>query len=109
MKKILAFLCTAMICMGLLTACGGGVDYTETNELPRSSFANKYFDAVTIYHNGGNIKSRCAQTVVYDQNTGIMYLILESGYRLGITPIYNTDGTPKIYEGWQATETTEAE
>jgi hypothetical protein len=37
---------------------------------------------------------------VYDKDTKVMYYIISisSSYKCGITPIYNTDGTIKIYE-----------
>lgn len=34
--------------------------------------------------------------VVYDVNTGVMYLI---NYHGGVTPIINADGSPRIWEG----------
>ena len=36
--------------------------------------------------------------IVYDKDTKVMYYIIINSYKCGITPIYNTDGTIKIYE-----------
>lgn len=37
--------------------------------------------------------------IYVDKNTGVLYYVKLNGYRYGITPIYNADGTLKIYEG----------
>ena len=36
--------------------------------------------------------------IIYDNETKVEYLIIYDGYRCGITPIYNTDGTVKVYQ-----------
>ena len=36
--------------------------------------------------------------VVYDKNTKVMYVILDGFQSTGMTPIYNSDGTVKLYE-----------
>ena len=70
-----------MICTTVLVGCD--TNYTESN-------ISTYFD----YH-----KIKCKgfgdSTVFYDKNTGVMYY---SNYRKGgITPIFNADGTLKLY------------
>lgn len=38
--------------------------------------------------------------VIYDKDTGVMYSMTKSGRAYGIlTPLLNTDGTPKVYQG----------
>lgn len=57
-------------------------------------FSNEYIDLETLY------KDKTHDTeVLYDKNTKVMYFIKSDGYRFGITPIYNSDGTVKLYEG----------
>ena len=84
-KKIVAIVLGLSMCIGL-TGCGSG-DITPTN----NKLGNKYFDLVDIYKTE-NTK------VSYDKNTKVMYFIEEAGYSFGITPIYNSDGTLKLYE-----------
>lgn len=36
--------------------------------------------------------------VVYDEDTKVMYYIIDNYNQCGITPIYNSDGTIKIYK-----------
>lgn len=85
-KKIVAIVLGLSMCIGL-TGCGSG-NITPTN----NKLGNKYFDLVNIYESGYT-------NVAYDKNTNVMYFIEQSGYSFGITPIYNSDGTLKLYEG----------
>lgn len=71
-----------------MTGCESEGDITPEN----NKLWNKYFDLVNIYEAGYT-------TVAYDKNTKVMYFIEEAGYSFGITPIYNSDGTLKLYEG----------
>lgn len=72
-----------------LTGCCSGHDVEPT----QSSAANKYIDLVVIYENLSQ------QTeVMYDKNTGVMYFHRDSRYDNFMTPIYNADGTLKLYE-----------
>lgn len=36
--------------------------------------------------------------IVYANDTGVEYMIVQIYRRFGITPLYNADGTLKIYE-----------
>ncbi len=85
MKKIA--LITALG-LTMLTGCSG-----HDVEPEQSSVANKYIDLVVIYENLSQ------QTeVMYDKNTGVMYFHRDARYDSFITPIYNADGTLKLYE-----------
>ena len=54
---------------------------------------------VSEYCNMVEIASDGSERIYVDQNTGVMYYrICQSSNNSGITVIYNTDGTPKIYE-----------
>lgn len=87
-KKILAVVLGLTLCFGM-TGCTKGDIEPESSRL-----ANKYIDLVTIYKdNNHNTK------VLYDKNTKVMYFVIWSGYQFGITPIYNSDGTVKLYDG----------
>ena len=37
--------------------------------------------------------------IVYANDTGVKYFMCFSGYRYGITPLYNADGSLQIYDG----------
>lgn len=78
-----------------LTLCLGMTGCTKGDIKPESScLANKYIDLVTIYRDEGN-----KVEVLYDKNTKVMYFMKCDADRFGITPIYNSDGTVKLYDG----------
>lgn len=88
-KKILAVvLGLTLLCLGM-TGCTKGDIEPETSNL-----ANKYIDLVTIYKDY-NYNTE----VLYDKNTKVMYFVKRGSDRFGITPIYNSDGTVKLYDG----------
>ena len=87
-KKILAVALGLTLCLGM-TGCT-----TKGDIEPESSIiGNKYIDLVTIYRDNDNNTE-----VAYDKNTKVMYFFKRSGYQFGITPIYNSDGTVKLYD-----------
>lgn len=76
MKKILAVVLVMVICCGLV-----GCDTTYTSE--------ERFD---IVHEEGS------QTIVVDEETGVMYLFCQAGYAGGMTVMVDADGNPLLYE-----------
>lgn len=91
-KKILAIALSLVLCFEV-TGCSSQqstVELTENN-------INNYIDWVVIAEEYTSVLGLA--TVAYDRNTGVMYLIKRSGYQFGISPIYNSDGTVKLYNG----------
>lgn len=89
-KKTLAVALGLILCFGMgITGCTKGDIEPESSIL-----GNKYIDLVTIYKDDGHNTE-----VLYDKNTKVMYFLKRSGYQFGITPIYNSDGTVKLYDG----------
>lgn len=86
-KKILAVVLVLTMCFGM-TGCTKGDIEPESTIL-----GNKYIDLVTIY-----IGDRGTE-VLYDKNTKVMYFVKWNNNHFGITPIYNSDGTVKLYDG----------
>ena len=72
-----------------LTGCYSGHDTEPT----QSYIANKYIDLTTVYEDASH-----GTEVMYDKNTGVMYFHRDSRYDSFMTPIYNADGTLKLYE-----------
>ena len=87
-KKILAVALGLTLCFGMTGCTKGDIDPE------RSDLGNKYIDLVTIYKDDNNYTE-----VLYDKNTKVMYFVKRSSQRFGITPIYNSDGTVKLYDG----------
>ena len=74
MKVLAVFLC-AVLALGI-TGCGSNDNKTESrvNKIDMDSYA-----------------------VIVDPDTGVMYY--QARFDGGITPLYNTDGTLRVYEG----------
>ena len=77
MKKLMVLLC-CMSSILIFTACGKSENSGEVS---------KYFDIVRIASSGEN-------AIYCDRNTKVLYYKLYGGF----TPIYNADGTLKLYE-----------
>lgn len=55
-------------------------------------FANGYFTVITEW---GSVPT---YRIVYANDTKVKYFVFFDGYRGGISPLYNADGTLQIYE-----------
>lgn len=86
-KKVLTIILAIFLC---LETVGCGERYVPEVD---SFYGNKYIDLVIIYEN-----TNYGTKVCYDRNTKVMYFMKTSIYQFGITPIYNTDGSLKLYE-----------
>lgn len=86
MKKILAIGLICIIILGL-TACDSNiVDMDKVLDTPDSSLAE--FEVVDNTFYG---------VILADKTTNVLYYWI-SGSAGGITPLYNADGTLKLYE-----------
>ena len=91
-KKILAAIVAGLICV---SAIGCGKLYqeiTNNNTVNETNNTDRYFTEIAEYGDG-------IYTIVYANDTKVKYLIFESYYKFGITPLYNADGTLQIYDG----------
>ncbi len=78
-----------------LTGCG--TTYQEatgqTESKSNDGFGNGYFTAITKWSDSSN-----DYKIVYANDTKVKYMVITSGYKMGITTLYNADGTLQIYE-----------
>lgn len=90
-KKILAIILSGLV---VLQCTGCGTTYQEVTNTSNSSdsFAKGYFTVISKW--GGTPTYR----IVYANDTKVKYFVFFDGYRGGISPLYNTDGTLQIYE-----------
>lgn len=58
-----------------------------------SSKDNRY---IVLLKEGSSIKDGGQKQILVDKETGVNYLLVKSGYGLGITPLLNKDGKPVI-------------
>ena len=88
-KKIFAVALGLALCFGM-TGCRA---YIEDGDSNFSNVDNKYIKMHEIYDkNNGSV-------LAYDENTKVMYLCVYGYNSMAITPIYNSDGTVKLYDG----------
>lgn len=88
MKKKLTLLTILLILV--LVGCG---TTTATYEDEEKNFWDK-FVVVESYDNMND----GSLYIVYDKDTKVEYYIVHAYRRFGISPIYNADGTIKVYE-----------
>lgn len=84
MKKLAIFVC----CISLIFMCGCG------REVGENFTDSERFTIVS----GNNLNTPYHETIIVDEETGVMYLTLYAYYQFGITPLLNADGTPMLAE-----------
>lgn len=92
-KKLIALL---IMYLFLLSLVGCGKSYQESSTKPSDDYIGKgYFTTVKQW--GGGMEYE--YSIVYANDTKVMYFIMLGGSTFGITPLYNADGTLQIYDG----------
>lgn len=88
-KRIIMTAVVLVTSLMILTSCNDKTYDKAANV--HEDYGNGYFTIIKKWNN---------YRIVYANDTGVEYLIvnLEGGYKFGITPLYNADGTLKIYE-----------
>lgn len=85
--KITLLVLLLALCAGMLAGCGGG----ETQSDAGAPFVWIYSTGLEAYRVG------------YDRDTGVMYCISNGYSNSGtLTMLVNADGTPKVWEGYNA-------
>ena len=93
-KKFIALL---IMCLFALSSVGCSQNYQEATKTHEETIGQGYF--ATVEQWGGGTDH--AYSIVYANDTKVMYFIVSGGSTFGITPLYNADGTLQIYEGEQ--------
>lgn len=91
MKKIIILIVGLLACLMVLVGCGPTPTQPESfvdKGESRFIFVDEWYE----YNHLG----RCY--VYADKVTGVMYLYINDGYKGGMTPLYNSDGTLMIYD-----------
>ncbi len=86
MKKIFAVIFSVMLMLSL-TGCKTTVDTDNHDDL---------FGKFTVIETRYNASDGTLY-ITYDKDTMVEYYIIISGHRAGISPIYEADGSIKIY------------
>lgn len=84
MKKLAIFVC----CISLIFMCGCG-----------SKVGDNFTDSgrFTIV-SGDSSNAPYHETIIADEETGVIYLVVQGPYHFAITPLLNADGTPMLVE-----------
>ena len=82
-KKILAVVLGLTLCFGM-TGCTDVINIDEVIKSPNSKLCN--FEIVETNYYGA---------ILVDKNTNVLYYWIQDS---SMTPIYNSDGTVKLYE-----------
>lgn len=95
MKKRLLSVALAVVMAVCLEGCGTtyqeATGQTESNA--SDDFGNGYFTVVSEWSSATN-----GYKIVYANDTKVKYFVCNTGYKFGITPLYNADGTLQIYK-----------
>ena len=95
MKKTIALILVLCIIAAILCGCSK-VSYEDASSEISIDFSNGYFTPVKEW--GTDIDS-FYQQIVYANDTKVMYYIIKTHKGIGITPLYNADGTLQIWKG----------
>lgn len=85
MKKAICVILIIVLCFFL---CGCGIE------------AGKYLTQSQrfLIVSGSNSYAPYNETIIVDEETGVMYLVVYLHNQFGITPLLNADGTPMLAE-----------
>lgn len=86
MKKIISLIIIGIMLMSL-SSCGTKVSKSDET----------FFDQFIAIEERSSINDGSCY-IVYDKDTLVMYYYIKDGHRLALSPIYNADGTIKVYE-----------
>ncbi len=94
MKKKIALVLVLCIMTAMLCSCS--ISYEKANTDGFVKLSAGYFTTIKQWGGGFDYPY---ESIVYANDTGVMYYIFLNGNSGGITPLYNADGTLQIYEG----------
>ena len=99
--KYIVLLC--LVCV--LTACGTTYqEATSDTSTASNDLCNGYFTVITEWSDVHG-----SYQIVYTNDTKVKYFITMTGYKFGITPLYNSDGSLQVYEEVEEDESDDVE
>lgn len=88
-KRIIMTAVVLVTSLMILTSCSN-TTYDKADNV-HEDYGNGYFTTIKEWNNG-------MYRIAYANDTGVEYMIVDGYRKFGITPLYNADGTLKIYE-----------
>lgn len=92
MKRLILILTIALMCGMMFTGC----KTTVTEDVDNAYYQNAFNQFVVVEERRNGDYGTLS--IMYDKDTKVMYYMITSAYRCGITPIYNSDGSVMIYD-----------
>lgn len=92
MKRLILILTIALMCSMMFTGC----KTTVTEDVDNAHYQNAFNQFVVVEERRNGDYGTLS--IMYDKDTKVMYYMITSAYKCGITPIYDSDGSVKIYE-----------
>jgi hypothetical protein len=102
MKKIIFILIT--IISIIFTSCNAPTEIKtiSADSVESTATFEDFFNPVVLVYNDNDETS---MAIVMDKNTGVLYVWKRSGYKWGMSPIYDSDGSVLTKEKWLARRT----
>lgn len=91
MKKLILVLTTALMCGMMFVGC----KTTVREDVDNAYYQNAFNQFVVVEERNNSMHGKLE--IMYDKDTKVMYYMIVSGYKCGLTPIYNADGSVMIY------------
>ena len=91
MKKLILILTTAFVCGMMLTGCKTSV----TKDVDYAFYQNMFNQFVVVEERTNGLYGTLS--IMYDKDTKVMYYMIITDSRCGLTPIYDADGSVRIY------------
>ena len=93
MKKLIKIVAICALSLSLI-GCGKTYQEATGKNATRDSLCGDYFTEIVEWDDDHG-----TYRIVYAKDSKVQYFIARSGYKFGITPLYNADGSLQIYEG----------
>lgn len=100
-KKVLLMICGLALSLGVV-ACGTVDSNAYENAVEANTsetFGGGYFTVESEWED-----LSYDYKIVYAKDTGVKYFVVKGAYRLSISPLYNTDGSLQIADGYEKEE-----
>lgn len=91
-KRIIMTAVVLVTSLMILTSCNNKT-YDKADNI-HEDYGNGYFTTIKKWGSDVDVEYR----IVYANDTGVEYMIVDAYRKFSITPLYNADGTLKIYE-----------
>lgn len=98
MKKFILLLIASIIFVSCNAPTEIKITEISTGKTEGVTFTD-FFNPVELVHAD---RDETSAAIVMDRNTGVLYVLKDTGYKWGMSPIYDSDGSVLTKEKWLA-------